>query len=885
MKELKGVRRTVPPGLARSTPGADFDEEMRFHVERVAKELEDGGLDPEQAREEALRQFGDPEKFRVEVREIDEPWEGEMKRAEWFDSIGQDLGYALRQLRKSKGFSAVAILTLALGIGATTTVFSVVNAVLLRPLPFDDPDELILVREVTPQGETFSTSEPNYLDVARDQRSFVEMAAVGGGSMNLTGDGEPVSLSIMQVTHRFLPMLRKSPALGRFFQEEEDLVGSEAAVVALGHELWTQRYGGDPEVVGRIIELDGESHLIVGVMPSEMGFADGTDLFVPMAPDPDSNRGNHEIMALGRLGAGVSLSAARQDLESLAGQLSVDFPESNDGWGMRLTTFEDWLIGADLSRRIWLLLAAVVLVLAMACANVSNLLIAKATVRDREMGIRAALGAGQGRLFRQLLTEGALLALLGTITGVALAYLAVPTVRGWGLDGIPRLDEVGLDGTVLLFTLIATALTSVVFGLVPGIHAAGKNVYEAVRQGDHPDQPWGRRLRDGLVIGELALAMIVLVGAGLMIRSFARLEAVDTGFDPDDVLTATVYLPDGRYGDEERMQFFRDATDRLQSIPGVSAVGASITSPFGTFRASNFVAPAEQNPSEPGDYLQIQWRAITPGYFDAMDVPLRRGRAFTWDDRPMTEDEDAPADVPVILSEALTAQLWPGVDPIGKVMAFKSSDARMIVTGTVADVRLVDVSAEPSPMVYFPYSVMPFVRMTFSVEVAGEVGGVVEGMRREIQAMDPNLPLTGVGRVEEIMRTQIAGPRFIMQLLGGFAVLALIMAAMGIYGVLTFAVAQRTREIGVRIALGAHPRRLQNMVLRHGMRHALVGLAIGLVGALVLARFMSTVLYETAPTDLATYATVGVLLAGIAWIASYLPAFTRIDPKIAFTAE
>lgn len=844
-------------------------------------------MSADDAWEEALRQFGDTEKFRAEVREIDEPWEGEMRRAEWFDSIVQDLGYALRQLLKSKGFSAVAILTLALGIGATTTVFSVVSAVILRPLPFDEADELVTIREVTPQGETFSTSEPNYLDFANAQRSFAEMAALTGGSVILNRGGEPISISIRQVTHRFLPMLRKSPSLGRFFTEEEDLAGRDAKVVVLGHDLWVRLFGAEPDVVGRSLDLDGESHLVVGVMPPELGFADGAYLFMPLAPDPDSHRGNHEIMAMGRLASGVSLTAARQDLESNALQLSSDFPESNEGWSVRVATFEDWLIGPDLSRRIWLLLAAVVLVLAMACANVSNLLIARATVRAREMGIRAALGAGRGRLMRQLLTEGALLAVLGTMTGLALAFLAVPTIRGLGLDGIARLDEVRLDGTVLGLTLLATVVTSVVFGLVPGVHAAGTNVYDAVREGGHPGQPWGRRLRDGLVVGELALAMMVLVGAGLMIRSFARLQAVETGFDPSDVLTLTVYLPDGRYGDEARTQFHRDATERILALPGVTAVGASIAGPFGAFTASNFVAAAEQNPSEPEDYLQIQWRAITPGYFEAMDVPLRRGRTFTWDDRPLVDDEEATAEVPVILSEALASQLWPDADPVGKVMAWAASDDRMIVTGTVADIRIVEVDAEPSPMVYFPYSVMPFVRMTYSVEYAGEVGGIVDGVRSEIQAIDPIIPLMGVGRAEEIMSAQIAGPRFIMQLLGGFAVLAMIMAGMGIYGVLTFAVAQRTREIGVRIALGAHPERLRNMVLGHAMRHALVGLAIGLVGAMVLARFMNTILYETEPTDPLTYVVVGALLAGIAWLASYLPAYraTRIDPKIAFTTE
>ena len=809
-----------------------------------------------------------------------------MKRAEWFDSIRQDLGYALRQLRKSKGFSAVAILTLALGIGATTTVFSVVNAVLLRPLPFDAPDELVLIREVSPQGETFSASERNYLDFASAQQSFVEMAAFGGGSTILTGDGAPVSLSIMQVTHRFLPALRKNPLLGRSFREEDDQVGGPR-VIMLGHDLWSQRFGADPDMVGRSVELDGESHLVVGVMPTDLGFADQTDMFTPLAPDPDSPRNNHEIFALGRLAPGVSIERAREEFSSLANRLGADYPESNEGWSVRLTSFEDWLIGPDLARRIWLLLAAVVLVLAMACANVSNLLIAKATVRDREMGIRAALGAGRGRLFRQLLTEGAVLAVLGTATGVALAYVAVPAVRGLGLEGIPRLGEIGLDGSVLLFALTAAALTSVVFGLVPGIRAAGSNVFEAVREGANTDGRWGRRLRDGLVVGELALAMIVLVGAGLMIRSFARLQAIETGFDPSDVLTLTVYLPDSRYDADARQEFHRSAAERLASVPGVSAVGASITSPFGSFRASNFVAAAEQNPSEPEDYLQIQWRAITPGYFDAMDVPLRRGRAFTWGDQSVGGEEEGPVDIPIIVSEALAAQLWPGSDPIGKVMAWAASDMRLMITGIVADVRIVELGSEPSPMVYFPYSEMPFERMTYSIEFAGEVARIVEGIRSQITALDPNLPLAGMGRVEEVMRAQVAGPRFIMQLLGGFAVLAMIMAGMGIYGVLTFAVAQRTREIGVRIALGAHPTRLRNMVLRRGMRHALAGLVIGLAGAIVLARFMRTILYETTSSDPVTYITVAGLLAAIAGLASYVPAFraTRIDPKIAFTAE
>ena len=850
----------------------EVDSELAFHLEMRTRENIARGMDANEARREALRRFGDVGQINETCRDIGRRRDREMRRTEWLAELRQDVAYALRYLRTNPGFGLAAVLTLALGIGASTANFGVANAVILRPLPFRAPEQLVRIYETNPASDDFSASDPNYLDWRARNRSFAELAAYRWTSLNLVGDGTPEQLTAIGVTHTLLPLLGVAPRVGRAFTAEEDRPGGPR-VVLLSDGLWQRRFGGSRDVIGRTLSLDGRPYAVVGVLPPRVGIASDADLWHPLAPDPASRRDNHMLGVVGRLRPGVTIETASGEMRSIARQLGQQYPESNGEWGVRLTTFSDWLIGPELRDRVLALLVAVGLLLLMACVNVANLLIARASTREREMGLRAALGAGRPRITRQLLTESLTLAVIGTIAGVALAAVAMPVLREVGGDAVPRLDEMSLDWRVIGFAVAASLLTGLLFGLAPVLHASRAGLHGLLRSGTRVATTG--RLRNSLVVASIALAMLLLVGAGLVGASFLRLMRVDIGFDPEHILVASISLPAERYPNDRIVPFHTEAMARIAAIPGVRAAGMVNIAPFSGGNTAIGYTVVGRPPARPGEYLEAAWRSVTPGYFPAIGIRLKRGRLLNETDR------ETPV---IVITDTMARRVWPGEDPIGRQIQVQGSRGKpFTVVGVVSDIRAQTLEDEPAPIMYLPYQQVGLRAMWITVRAAGAPTSVAGAVQREIWAMDKTLPVANVQPLEQLVAEAAAQPRLTMMIFGLFASAALALAAIGVYGVVAYSVAQRTREIGVRMALGAQPGRIVGGVLRHGLTLAALGIAIGLAGAYTLARFITAILYGTEPTDAVTYGAVGLLLATCAALASLVPArrAAKVDPVAA----
>ncbi|MFN2567519.1 MAG: ADOP family duplicated permease [Gemmatimonadaceae bacterium] len=856
----------------------EVDSELTFHLEMRTREYVARGMDPDAARTEALRRFGNVDRINATCRDIGRRRDVEMRRTELLAELRQDFTYALRYLRTNPAFGLAAVLTLALGIGASTTIFGIANAVLLRPLPFRQPEQLVRIWETNPSSDQFSASDPNYLDWRARTRSFAEMAAYRWGSMNLVGSGEPEQLTVIGVTHTLFPLLGVSTRHGRTFTADEDRPGGATRVVVLTDGLWQRRFGGDPGVVGRTLTLDGRPYTVIGVMPAGLRFLDDAELWYPLAPDPTSNRSNHTLGVVARLRPGVTLDQASADMRSVARQLAQQYPESNGEWGVRLASFRDWLIGPEVRDRIVALLVAVGLLLLMACVNVANLLLARASTRRREMGVRAALGAGRGRIARQLLTEGMTLSVLGALVGVALAAVAMPVLRRVGGDAVPRLDEMSLDWPVVAFAVAASVTTGLLFGLAPAVHASRAALHDVLRSGTRVAGTG--RLRGTLVVGSIALAMLLLVGAGLVATSFVRLMRVDPGFDPEHVLVASISLPPERYPNDQIAAFHEQAMARINAVPGIRAAGMINIAPFSGGSTAIPFTVVGRPPARPGEYSQAAWRSVTPGYFEALGIRLRRGR--------LLEESDAAKGPPVIvISDSMARAFWPGEDPIRRQIQTQGSQRAFTVVGVVTDVRTQTLGDEPEPVMYFSYRQVSWRSMWLVVRAVGAPASVAGAVRREIWAIDRTLPIANVQPLEELVSEVAAQPRLTMMIFGLFASAALALAVIGVYGVVAYSVSQRTREFGVRMALGAQPARIVRGVLRHGLGLAAFGIAIGLAAAYALTRFIAAILYGTEPTDVVTYAGVSLLLAACAALASLAPArrASRVDPVQALRYE
>jgi putative ABC transport system permease protein len=791
----------------------------------------------------------------------------------------QDVRYAARSLRKSPGFTFVAAITLALGVGANTAIFSVVNAVMLRPLPFSNPGQLVRIWEsnVERGWPAFGVSNPNFLDWRAHAKSFQAMAAEANIGLTWTSGGEAEVLQGRRVTATFLPTLQMAPILGRNFLEEEDRPGGNARVAIVGHGLWQRAFGGDPAAVGKTMTLNAQPFTIIGVLPASFRWGDNTDLLVPLVPDPARNRADRRLAVIGRLAEGVPLQQATSELEAMAARMGVQYPESNKGWGVRSLSFYDWLVPESTRRSLLVLLGAVALVLLIACGNVVNLLLARGTGRQRELSIRAAMGATRARLARQLVFESCLIAVLAAGIGVSLSFVAVRLLVALGPASVPRIEELSIDGTVLAFALGVALTTMIAFGLAPAIQAARHDPQDALRADSRGSTSGtgSRRIRAALTIAEVALSVALLIGAGLLIRSFARLQQVSPGFQTSGLMTARIGLPNMAYpGGPRKRAFFERLLADLRGRPGIDAAAIASGPPLsGDVTGGDVKLPTQSN-EEAGSSA---WRLVGPGYFAAMGIPLR-GREFTSQDVT-----DAP---PVaIISATLAERYFPSQDPIGRTLIMGSfGETPHTIVGVAGDVKTFGLEAEAGFMFYGAATQYPANPMML---VWRSRAPSVDTVRASLRSIDPNVPLAAVESMDSLFEQSIGPRRFNLYLLSAFAGVALTLAAIGLFGVMAYLVSQRTREIGVRLALGATRGEVFRQILGRGLTLAGLGAAIGVGAAMGLSQVMETLLFSVSRRDPVTFIAVPVTLVIVAALACYLPArrAMRVDPVVALRVD
>ncbi len=788
----------------------------------------------------------------------------------------QDLRYAVRNLRRRPLVAAVAVVTLGLGIGGASTVFSVVDAVLLRPLPFRQPDRLVRIWELTRDGDRFSFSAPNYLALAAESRTLERVAAYSdlGTTAVLADGGEPQRITAVPVTASLTEVLGVGPELGRMFTPEEDRPGIAGRRIVLSDGLWRRRFGADPKVLGRLLTLDGARYLVAGVMPPRFDFPGGADAWVALAADPLSDRGDKELAVIGRLAPGATMAQVRGELREIARRLSDAHPESNVGWSAEAVPFIEWIVAPRFKDAVWVLFGAVGLLLLLACANVANLLVAQAVSRRAEMRVRAALGAARGRLVRQLFTESALLAVLGTGAGVLLAVWSVDAVRALGDGRVPRLDQLRIDWTVLAFACLAGAASCLAFGLAPALHASRVDLRSGSSEGVR-HTAGSRRVRHTLVVVEVALALLLLVSAGLMANSFLRLMRVNVGFNPDGAVAIPIELPSAQYPEGRVAEFYRSLLDRVRAMPGVIAAGATSTNPFRQFGFSNSVTPEDRAAdAPPSGLVQAGWRSITPGFVETMGIPVLRGRTFR------AEDRDGAERV-VLVSQSLARRLWPGESAVGRRIYWGGTTGRTrTVVGVVGDIRDVQLDAAPTPMLFVPHAQVDVPAMTLIVRTPAGLTGVAPAVRAILRELDPALPAPAVFAIGASRAEGAAGPRLNLSLLGAFALVALVLAVTGVYAMLAFTVSEQRREIAVRLALGASGPRIARLVLRTGLGLAVLGVGVGSAAALLVTRVLSSLLYGVEPTDPLTFGAAAAILLAVAALACYLPArqASRLEP-------
>jgi putative ABC transport system permease protein len=801
------------------------------------------------------------------------------------ENLLQDLRYALRTLRRSPGFAIVAVLTLALGIGANTAIFSVVNAVLLRSLPHPAADRLMMVFSQYPEGELFPASRADFLDWREQGTSFEQMAALNIFSSNLTGAGEPERVERAEVTANFLPMLATGPRFGRFFVEGEDREGG-ANLAVLSEAFWQRRYGGDPRVIGGTVTLHGTPYEIIGVGPPDFQFLQNVDVWTPVDLDGPPDRRGEFLTVVGRIRPDVTREQARAEMQAIGRRLAAEYPTTNSMIRVHAVGVQEHLVGS-VRPALLALLGAVGLVLLIACANVANLMLTRAAAREREMAVRAALGAGRGRLARQLVTESIVLALLGGALGLGLALTGIRALRHARAELIPRFAEVGLDPVVLGFTAALAVLTGVLFGLAPMAQLGRDALTGSLRSGGRGVAGAGatHRLRSGLVLGEVALALVLLIGAGLLIRSFDRLQRVEAGFNPGGLLTAQLTLPAAQYETPEgRVAFFEELLGRVRATPGVQGVGSISTAPL-SGGASYWSFSIEGHPEpEPGVVVDAQVFIATPEYFRTLGIALQEGRLFGEQDHL-----DAPR--AVVINRQLARRYWDERSPLGSRLTFGDPDDPEViwrtVVGVVDNVRVTGLTDAPYPQIYFPHAQLANANQVIIARTTGNPERLVPLLRETVRALDPALPLYNVGTMEQRFGEMTAQPRVSTWLLTVFAAAALLLAAVGIYGLISYTVAQRTPEIGIRMALGAQPADVLRLMIGEGMKPAFGGIVVGVFGAWAASRIIRGLLYDVSATDPATFGAVVLFLIAVAVLAAYLPArrATRVDPIVALRAD
>ncbi|MDT8068004.1 MAG: ABC transporter permease [Terriglobia bacterium] len=804
----------------------------------------------------------------------------------------KELKQALRRLWKTPGFTLAALIVLALGIGANTAIFSIVNGVLLRPLPYGHPDRLVQLYHVPPARQfpgmdTFSLSAANYLDWERQNTVFESSAIYSFTSLRMTGSGDPKVLRGSRVETTFFPTLEVQPLLGRTLLPGDEQPGHEHVIV-LSHKLWKSDLGGNREIVGKNIELNGQAYTVVGVMPASFDKPDWATFWTPLVWDPAEKavRGEHHFLAVARLKAGVSLAQAQANLSTIAARLAQQYPADDAGWGAKVIGLREDTVG-EVREPLFILLGAVVFVLLIACANMANLILAKTLDRRKEIAIRTALGANRRRVMAHVLTEAILMSVAGGALGLIVAQYGTKIVVDFFGSNLPRVGEIRVDATVLGFTFAIAVLTGIVAGAWPAWRMSKADPQDALKQGGRTDAAsGGRRTRNALVVVEVALSLVLLVGAGLLIRTLWNLRGVNPGFDPDHVITMSVGVAATDYSTPEQESMFLDEVlRRVRALPGVKAAGVTDTLPLTGGGSIQPVAVEGQPSVDMSHQPEVAVRIVSPGFFEAMRIPLIRGRVFS-------ESDTGKSSQVVIISEAMARQFWPNENPIGKRLALTfSSDKMREVVGVVGNVKDEGLDSKaPESMLYYPISQMGWAAEhvgkfhSFPLQMAVRTGmnpaDATGAIRAAVHAVSANTPILDVKTMDDWVSESIAPQRFNMILLATFAGLALFLAAVGIYGVLAYAVRRRVREIGVRMALGAQIEDVLRMIVVEGLRPTLLGVVIGLAAALALSRVLSTLVFGVKATDITTFVTVSVILVSVGLFASILPAYraTRVDP-------
>jgi putative ABC transport system permease protein len=797
-----------------------------------------------------------------------------------------DLRYALRALVRSPGFTLAVVLTLALGIGANSAIFSVVYGVLIRPLPYAQPDRIVLLFTRYPQVGRSNTSLPDFRDWREGTHSFEQLAARHGATFTLTGEGEPERVIADRVTSNFFTTFGVKPMLGRAFLPDEDKVGGEDRVVVLSHGYWQRRFGGDRRVLGKQIQLNGKPWTVVGVAPPEFRFQRAVDLWAPTRADTTLPRRAEFLDVIGRLKPGVTVEQASTDLGAVVRRLTQQYPQTNGTLSSEVISLREDLVH-DVRPSLYAFIGAVALVLLIACANVANLLLARGATREREIAVRVALGAGRGRLVRQLLTESVVLALLGGVAGIAIATWCVAALGAMKVEMLPRQGEIEMNVPVVVFSMSLALATGLLFGLAPALRVSRGPLSASLREGARGATGGSlARLRGALVLSEVALALMLLVGAGLLIRSFENLSRVDLGFEPAGVLTYSVTFPTSRFPDRTLLPpVYRSILERARTLPGVRTAAISVDLPMAGSGYLSYtvegLVPRDARPDDPPD--DVQPFNVSPEYFSALRIPLRRGRLLA-----PTDAETAPR--VALVNEEFARRSFQGTDPIGRRITFgdpADSASWMTIVGVVGNVAQEGVTAKPYPQLYRSIEQWPRSSVLVSLRTDRDAVSLAASARAAMRDVDRDLVVNDMQPLEARVAQSIARPRLSVWLLTGFSCLALLLAAVGIYGVMAYTVAQRTREIGVRMALGADPGNVKRLVVKQGMRPALLGVVVGLLAALGASRLIASLLYGVSAIDPVTFVVVPLFLAGVALVATYLPArrATLVPPTVALQSE
>jgi predicted permease len=884
MKKLRTLILRLGGMFNKKRKDDELRDEIESHLQLHIEENLRAGMGPEQARRMAKIKFGGIESTKEAYRD--------QRGLPLLETLWQDVRYGARMLRKHPGFTIVATLTLALGVGANTAIFSLVYGILFRPLPYRDPDQLVRVFLANTGQPRFPMSPGDFQDYREQNSTLSGLALYTRQDLELTMGDQAELLSGLRITSGFFDVVGVPPLLGREFHREDEAPGNHHVVI-LSNRLWQRRFHSDSDIIGKQILLTGEAFTVVGVMPPGLQHLGGSyrsmphgetvDFWWPVTLGPQESRGSHYLNAVGRLKTGVSVSQAVADFQVISKRLAEQFPNTSGFFHIAMESLHEEIVGR-VRTTLLVLLGAVLLVLLIACVNIANLLLARSAARQKEMALRAAVGAGRWRIVRQLIVESLLLATLGTLGGILLAQCGIILVGRLELDQLPRLQAVHLDWHILIFALGLTIVNGIIFGLVPTLQAGKTDLNGCLKEGERAGTSnRQRRLQDALVGAEVALALMLLVGTGLLVRSFWKLQQTDAGFIPERVLTGVMSLPYATYdGEGKRGLFQKQLLDRLAALPGVESVGFTSDLPWSGYD-ENAAFEIENKSFPPDQGAGGRYHFVSSDYFRTVGVPLLAGRFFNADDAPGKRKV-------ILINQALAKRYWPDGDAIGKRIAFspapKEEDWRQIV-GVVGDVKDFPESPAAAPAFYMSMAQAPVREFTLALRTSANPSAMISSVRREIEMIDKNVPLAQIKTLAMISEKAVAGRRFTFWLVGCFALTALTLASIGIYGVLSYLVAQRTREIGVRMALGAVPSDLIRLTLKQGMRPTLIGMALGLAAAFALTRFMSSLLFEVTATDPATFVVCALLLMIVALFPCWLPArrAAKVDPMVALRYE